>query len=175
MKRLIISIITILALSFSLFTPARAADVEYMRDSNDNFGEMMDYEQSLVDSVNAKFPWKSVFKAVKWVLVKGSNALYYRSPTIIDEGGNWVASSSGSVSFGNGSDDIRRVRFTNKIDTKNNKLDLFAQAPPGHWLQKISIFVDDSSGDEVVGKIVTHNQHVYTSSNLPYGLLCPYW
>ena len=54
-------------------------------------------------------------------MVKVSNESFTRIPTIIDEGGNWVASSSGDVKFGNGKDDVRRMKFTTKIDYSNNK------------------------------------------------------
>jgi len=161
MKRKIISIITIGALLFSGVTPAIAADVEYMGSSNENSTmEIVDYEQPSEDSMNATFPWKSVFKAIKWVIVKVNNASFTRNPTIIDQGGNWVASSSGDVSFGNGSDDARRVRFSTKIDCTNNRLDVFAQTAVTGWLAKITIFVENSSGTEVAGGQVGHNQHI---------------
>ena len=122
-----------------------------------------------------RYGWKAAFKSVKWLLVKVDNSLFNRNPTVIDNGGNWVASSSGSVSFGNNSNDVTKVKFTTKVNSTDNMLDVFAQTSILGWLGKISIFIEDSSGREIVGGHVTHNQHLDTSKDLPLGTYTTYY
>ena len=169
MKKRLVALIMVLASTVSLTTSGFAANVNC---KSDQFTSATEYAyntdtETNVNSARVKFPWKAAFKVIKWVLVKVNNESFTRIPTIIDEGGNWVASSSGDVKFGNGKDDVRRMKFTTKIDYSNNKLDVFAQTDMTGWLSKITIFIEDSSGEEEVGGQVTHNQHIYTSSNLP--------
>lgn len=165
MKRKILSIVLALTLSLSCITPAMAAGTD-----------------SMVETVSPTTiigggggTWKTVFKAVKWLLVKADNSLFYRDP-IIQQGDNWVGSSSGSVSFGSGTSNVRRVKFTTKIDITNNFLDVFAQTNVTNWLTgKITIFIEDTNGNEVYGGIVGHNQHIFTSYDLPLGTYTIYY
>ena len=118
-----------------------------------------------VNSTSASLLWKAAFKVIPWVLVRLDDSTFDRDPTI-KEGGNWVATSSGDVSFGNGQSDVIRAKFTNNISVSHNRLDVFAQTSVTGWLEKISIFIEDSSGNQVEGGQVTHNQHILTDSNL---------
>lgn len=54
-------------------------------------------------------------------------------------------------------------------------LDVFAQTSVTGWLQKISIFIEDSRGREIKGGQVTHNQHLNTSKNLALGTYTTYY
>lgn len=132
-------------------------------EDNNSFSDIAMNE---VNASSATYAWKVAFKAIRWLLVKGSNALFSRQP-LIEEGENWVGSSTGDVSFGNGDDDVRRVKFTNTISIPHNSLIAFARTGVLGWLNTITIFVEDSSGDEVYGGQVTHNQHLTTSYDLP--------
>lgn len=172
----IISVITVLGLSLSFFSTALAADTAYIGNTTAETSNLEQIQPDDFENANvSKYAWKALFKGIKWALVTADNAIYYRSPTIIDEGGNWVATSSGTISFGNGDGKYRRTKHTQKIDVTNNKLDAFAQASPTNWLSKITIFIENSSGEEVAGGQVTHNQHVYTSSNLPKSTYTAYY
>ena len=91
----------VLASTVSLTTSGFAANVNC---KSDQFTSATEYAyntdtETNVNSARVKFPWKAAFKVIKWVLVKVSNESFTRIPTIIDEGGNWVASSSGDVKF----------------------------------------------------------------------------
>ena len=167
MKRKIISLLLAAALSISCALPTMASSAD-IQELNANQSSPSTIGEEVPNSSNAvQYLWKIAFKAAKWVLVKADSALFNRDPQLIDNGGNWVASSSGDVTFGNGNDDIRRVKFTTNVSTAYNHLDVFAQAPITGWLDTITIFIEDSSGTEVYGGQVTHNQHILTSYNIP--------
>lgn len=79
------------------------------------------------------------------------------------------------MSFGNGDDDVRRVKFTTSVSTSHNRLDVFAQTGITGWLDTITIFIEDSSGNEVYAGQVTHSQHIFTSFDLPLNTYTTYY
>ena len=131
-------------------------------------------EETNASDAAVKYIWKAAFQIVKWVLIKGDNSFFNRSPEI-REGENWSASSSGSVAFGNGANDVRRVKFTTNVSTAHNHLSVFAQTSVTGWLEKISIFIEDRNGNEIAGGQVTHDQHVLTSYDLPLNTYTTYY
>lgn len=172
MKYKFISLFLTIVLSLSFTIPAMAADADSKK--QDNSHGIWGVEESNAPAA-ANYLWKATFKATKWGLVKINNALFYRDPIVNDSGGNWVSSSSGSVSFGNGTDDVRRVKFTTTVSTSHNRLNVFAQTSVLGWLDTITIFIENSSGTEVYGGQVTHNQHIYTDFNLPLNTYTTYY
>lgn len=172
MKNKFISLFLVVVLFISCTTPVMASDSDTKK--LDNLQSTFLVEENNTFSVE-KYLWKYAFKLASWVLIKASNTFFYRTPQIIDKGGNWVASSSGSVSFGNGSNDVRRVKFTTNVSTARNHLDVFAQTWITGWLDTITIFIEDSSGNEVYGGQVGHNQHIFTDYNLPLGTYTTYY
>lgn len=180
MKHKVVSLIIAVVLFISCTIPAMASEVDTEElDYIQSTSLIEESNMSVVEENNAsavgKYLWKAAFKAAKWALVKTDNALFNRDPQITDPGGNWVASSSGSVSFGNGSDDVRRVKFTTNVSTAHNHLDVFAQTGVTGWLDTITIFIEDSSGEEVYGGQVTHNQHIFTDYDLPLSTYSTYY
>lgn len=163
-------------ISICSVSSAMAVNTNNMEDSSSNSTiSGVDFESSDINSGYATYAWKAVFKATKWALKKLDIWFFDREPTIIDKGGNWVASSSGDVSFGNGVDDALRVKFTSDINYTNNHLDVFAQTGVTGWLSTITIFIENSNGTEVGGGQVTHGQHVATSYNLPLDTYTTYY
>lgn len=171
MKYKVVSLILAVVLSISCALPAMAIKVDAQKLDNTHGTSLVD-DSNLVavseTAVPTKYLWKAAFSAVKWILVKIDGALFDRDPQITD-GSNWMATSSGSVSFGNGTGDVRRVKYPTDISISNNKLDVFAQTGILGWLDTITIFIEDSSGQEVYGGQVTHNQHIFTDDDLPLG------
>lgn len=157
-----------LVLFLSMITPILAPTVAFAR---------VEREEVTSNDIQraGEYGWKAFFKAVKWLIVRADNKSFSRSPVTIDKGGNWAASSSGTVAFGNKNTEVRRVKFTTKVSTRNNKLDVFAQTSPTGWLKKITIFIENSAGREIEGGQVTHNQHIFTNSNLPLGSYTTYY
>lgn len=102
--------------------------------------------------------WTATIKALKWILVKADGKLFYRKPNSSSTSSS-VTTSSGTVVYGK---DAQRTKFVFNIDSKK-KLDLWAQTNFSNWTGKITIFVENSSGKQVAGKTVTHNQHIFTT------------
>lgn len=102
--------------------------------------------------------WTTVLKGIKWIVVKIDGSLYYRDP-ISSSTSTSVQTSSGTVKFGK---EAQRTKFVFNVDSSKN-LHLWGQTNFTNWLGKINIFVEDSSGNQVAGKYVTHNQHLLTS------------
>lgn len=175
MKRKIFSVIFVLIVSISIscVTPAMASNINFVNESNVTV-DIPSSDQLEPRSVTP-YLWKAAFKLTKWVIVKADNLFFNREPTIIDKGVNWAASSSGSVAFGNGSDKARRVKFTNKVTTTHNMLDAFAQTSVTGWLDTITVFIENSKGNEVNGGQVTHNQHIFTDNNVPIDTYTTYY
>ena len=180
MKRKFVSFFLAMVMAVSCTVPAMAADVTADEvDSNESatlIAEPNEFAEGEAAPASViQYLWKAAFMAAKWAVVKADNTLFNRDPQIINPGGNWVASSSGDVSFGNGDDDARRVKFTTTVSNSHNHLDVFAQTGITGWLDTITIFMEDSSGDEVYGGQVTHNQHIFTSYDLPLDTYTTYY
>lgn len=105
-----------------------------------------------------KASWTATIKALKWILVKADGKLFYRKPNSSSTSSS-VTTSSGTVVYGK---DAQRTKFVFNIDAKK-QLDLWAQTNFSNWTGKITIFVENSSGKQVAGKNVTHNQHIFTT------------
>lgn len=176
MKLKFISFFLAMVMVVSSAFPAMAEEEVDSNQSADLIAESNEFaEDEANPAAIVQYLWKAAFKAAKWAVVKIDNTLFNRDPQIVDPGGNWVASSSGDVSFGNGDDDARRVKFTTSVSNSQNHLDIFAQTDITGWLETITIFTEDSSGNEVYGGQVTHNQHIFTSYDLPLDTYTTYY
>lgn len=164
-----------MVMAISCTVPAMATDEMDSNESATLIAEKEFVEGEDAPASVVQYFWKAAFIAAKWVVVKVDNTLFNRNPQIVNPGGNWVASSSGDVSFGNGNNDVRRVKFTTTVSNSHNHLDVFAQTGITGWLETITIFMENSSGNEVNGGQVTHNQHIYTSYNLPLDTYTTYY
>lgn len=107
---------------------------------------------------NEKISWTAAIEALQWILIKADGKLFYRDPTSSSTSTS-VTTSSGTVQYGK---DAQRTKFNFNVSS-GKSLDLWAQTSFSGWLKKISIFVENSSGNQVAGNYVTHNQHIFTS------------
>lgn len=171
-KYKIISLILAIVLSISCITPVMATDANTEEPDSTQCAPLYEITDP---SGSGKYLWRAAFKVAKWILVKADNALFNRDPQIIDKGGNWMASSSGSVSFGNGPDDVRRVKFETTVSERYNHLDAFAQTGITGWLDTITIFIENSNGNEIHGGQVNDGQHILTSNDLPLDTYTTYY
>lgn len=112
--------------------------------------------------------WAYAFKAVKWVVTLIDNNSFYRTPVKAKPWGDFgVASSSGHVYFGPNSTEAKRVKFKNNVAVKYNTFDAFAETSVSGWLENLTIFIENSSGTQIAGGQVGHNQHVTTKFLTP--------
>ena len=58
------------------------------------------------NSINDVF-WDLFLTGVDWVISKISGAVFYREPDVV-EGPNWCQVSTGSLTYGNDDDDIKK-------------------------------------------------------------------
>jgi len=105
---------------------------------------------------NLKVPW---FK-VAWKIIHYTGNQWFDRNPVYKEFDSYQYISSGDIGFNNGT---YGARASHKVEISDNhrKIDAFAQTNWTNWLDKIVISIDDSNGNDIVSKSVTHNQHLY--------------
>lgn len=165
MKKNNFTIILIISLCLVMFTNTSVIAISTFVDFNeqeiDKYIEYITNNKTVTsdsdNSINDVF-WDLFLTGVDWVISKISGAVFYREPDVV-EGPNWCQVSTGSLTYGNDDDDIRRVRRELDLPQKFT-IDAWAQTDWHNWLEKINIWIEDEDGYEVAGANATHNQHV---------------
>jgi hypothetical protein len=103
-------------------------------------------------SQKIQVPW---FKIAWKVISYAGNEWFDRDP-VYKEFDNYQYVSSGDIDFNEG-EIGGRASHKVEIPDKHRRIDAFVQANWIHFLSKLVILIDDSNGDDVLSKTVSHD------------------
>ncbi|MCP3773751.1 hypothetical protein NLX71_10550 [Paenibacillus sp. MZ04-78.2] len=157
-NKIILTAILSLATAFSSAQSFASADAPSVNNTANKEADL--YSQSAI-----KIPWASLgFNVIKYL---GNTYLFSREATSNDYPSKTTV-SSGTIGFNNkgNSGYGASAKHDVHVDYAKNEIDAFGQTSLLNWLDKISIIITDSSGNDVVSSTATHNQHVnYSAPN----------
>lgn len=114
------------------------------------------------------FPWTKI----AWKVASYLNSYFYDVSGTTQTGSNWANISTGTLSFNNSSSNIgASVNHDIYVGSPQLDIDIFAETNFLNWLDKISIILTDSKGNDKINRSVDHEQHSYykTTSYDNYG------